>query len=133
MLDGRFSILPMSLYGLVVRRTFAAVSFMEILLYPMNLFIEHPYLALLPAFAFGAVYASLYRKRGAGPRRFVLLTAVVWVLYAIYEWRMSIWARTVTAPIRVDLLLIAPVLYFVTLIGLLASVTGFRRVADKGA
>ena len=100
---------------------------MEILFYPMNLFIEHPFLAMLPTLVFGAIYAALYRTPGAGPRRFVLMVAIVWALYTVYEWRMSVWEKTVTAPIRVDLLLIAPALYLVTAIGLMAAVIGFLR------
>ena len=106
---------------------------MEILFYPMNLFIAHPVMALLPALVSGAVYAALYRTPGAGPRRFALTAAMVWALYTVYEWRMSIWEKTVATPIRVDLLLSAPMLYLVTIIGVTATVIGFLRTARMDA
>ena len=55
--------------------------------------------------------------------------ALVWAGYAVYELAMSRWERTVVAPIRVDLLLLAPVLYVVTGNGLFALWGGLRRVS----
>ena len=100
---------------------------MEAFYYPISLFIERPYLAVLPALIFGFVYYRLYRSSAAGARRIVLTVAIIWLLYAIYEWKMYLWSQTVTAPIRVDMLLIAPVLYLATIAGLVACVFGFRH------
>jgi len=44
------------------------------------------------------------------------------MLYWLYESRMYEWSKTVVAPIRVDLLLIGPFLYLVTLLGIAAGV-----------
>ena len=63
-------------------------------------------------------------------RRIALTAAILWLLYAIYEWRMFLWSQTVSAPIRVDLLLIAPMLYLTTVAGLVASIVGFLRISS---
>ncbi len=51
----------------------------------------------------------------------LLAVVAVWIVYGIYETIMYFWMQTVIAPIRVDLLLIVPVLYLVTLVGLIAA------------
>jgi hypothetical protein len=48
-------------------------------------------------------------------------------MYLIYETRMYFWAKTVHAPIRVDLLIIAPVLYLLTIVGVVSWIVGWRR------
>lgn len=93
---------------------------------PMRLLVERPYLALLPAALFAAGYSA---ARPAAPR-FVLIVAGMWALYAVYETYMHHWARTVVAPIRVDLLLLAPLLYLLTLAGVIAWWRRPRRNHD---
>jgi hypothetical protein len=100
---------------------------MKMVYFPINWFIERPYLAILPVLIFGFCYLSLRSGSAKVARRIALTAAILWLLYAIYEWRMFLWSRTVSAPIRVDLLLIAPVLYLTTVAGLVASIVGFRR------
>jgi hypothetical protein len=92
---------------------------------PMRLLLERPYLALVPAFLFWLGYRRV-RPRAAG---WLLGPAVLWLLYAAYETYMFFWSRTVTAPIRIDLLLLAPVLYLATVVGLVA----WWRAARAGA
>jgi hypothetical protein len=91
---------------------------------PMRLFLERPYLALVPALAFGAGFRALRGRRGSG---WVLVAALLWGLYAAYETYMLHWSKTVVAPIRVDLLLLAPILYAVTVAGVAGWVVGARR------
>jgi hypothetical protein len=100
---------------------------MKMVCYPVNWFIERPYLAILPVLIFGFCYLGLRSGSAKIARRTALTAAILWLLYAIYEWRMFLWSRTVSAPIRVDLLLIAPVLYLTTVAGVVASIVGFRR------
>jgi hypothetical protein len=100
---------------------------MKTLYYPINWFIERPYLAILPVLIFGFCYFGLRSRSATVARRIALTAAILWLLYAIYEWRMFLWSKTVSAPIRIDLLLIAPVLYLTTVAGLVASIVGFRR------
>jgi hypothetical protein len=83
---------------------------------PMRLLLERPYLALVPALLFWLGYRAV---RPRAPRLLVGV-AVLWALYAAYETYMYFWSKTVTAPIRVDLLLLGPVLYIATGVGLVA-------------
>jgi len=83
---------------------------------PMILLIALPYLALVPALLFGRAYRASGRPRAKG----ALVAAILWALYGLYEGYMFFWSRTVVAPIRVDLLLLAPVLYLATATGILS-------------
>jgi hypothetical protein len=89
---------------------------------PMRLFLARPYLALVPALAFAAGFRALRGRRGAG---LLLSAAILWALYAAYETYMRHWSKTVVAPIRVDLLLLAPVLYA----AVAAALMGWWRAA----
>ena len=86
----------------------------------MSLFIEWPLLAAIPAL----LLLGLFRRSRP---RWTLYAAVAWLLYVPYElamrWR---WLCSGECNIRVDLLLIYPVLALLTLIGILAA---FRRQA----
>ena len=75
-------------------------------------FIEWPLAALVPAALLGAAYAV--RRR-----RFVLVVALLWLGYAIYESLMK--ARILCSGecnIRVDLLLISPLLWILTIVAI---------------
>ena len=126
---------------------------MEVLFLPITWCMEYPMLALLPSVAFGLGYLILRQKSGRDVvhpsarevrsfhlilrqkdvRRLLLIIAILWLLYALYETRMSLWSKTVKVPIRVDLLLIAPVLYLATVFGLIAFVLGFRRAQPSSS
>ena len=99
------------------------------LLRPMSCFVDRPLLALLPAGVFIGIWA-LVRAALRGRHRWIHIAlwsaASAWLLYAVYEWRMDQWERTVTAPIRVDMLLVAPILEFFSLVGLVAVWRGFQ-------
>jgi hypothetical protein len=103
---------------------------MKMVYYPINWFVERPYLAIFPVLIFGFCYFGLRSGAAKVARRIALTAAILWLLYAIYEWRMFLWSQTVSAPIRIDLLLIAPVLYLITAVGLVASILGFRRTSS---
>jgi len=98
----------------------------EALLYPINWFIERPYLAVFPALIFGLCFFGLRHSSSAAPRRNALAASILWLVYAIYEWRMQVWSETVSNPIRVDLMVIAPILYAGTAGGLFGLVVCFR-------
>lgn len=84
----------------------------------MSLFIERPLLAAVP----GLVLLGLYLL---ARRRWTLYAGVAWCLYAPYElamrWR---WLCSGECNIRVDLLVIYPVLVLMSLIGILAAARG---------
>lgn len=84
----------------------------------MSLFIEQPLLAVVPAL----VLLGLYRL---SRRPATAYAAAAWLLYAPYElamrWR---WLCSGECNIRVDLLLIYPVLALLSLIGIIAACRG---------
>ena len=87
-------------------------------------FSQWPLAALVPAALLGVAYA--FR-----PRRLALVTAVLWLGYAIYESLMK--ARVLCSGecnIRVDLLLISPLLWILTLASIVQLV---RRRRDGAA
>ena len=83
-------------------------------------------LTLVPAVLLGAAF---WRARRRGVRaRGLLLATVVWVLYAVYEGVMFFWAQRVVAPIRIDLIVLGPLMYVVTALGL---VSWWRTRSDR--
>jgi hypothetical protein len=81
-------------------------------------------LALVPA----AVFAALWRGSG---RRLAGWTALAWLLYAAYEYGMRRrWLCSGECNIRVDLLLIYPVLLMLSIAALVAVMRGRRRPGD---
>ena len=87
----------------------------------MDLLIAHPALALVPT----ALFFVLYRWSGT---RVVPGVAVAWLAYAIYEYGMyRRWLCTGECNIRVDLLLVYPVLVIVSLAGVVSAVRARRR------
>jgi hypothetical protein len=97
-------------------RTFAAIVFGT-----FTVFVALPLLALLPAAGFAALY-------WASGRRLVAAAAVLWCLYAFYELAMH--RRLLCSGecnIRVDLLLLYPVLWMVSLVALITGIVAIRR------
>ena len=74
------------------------------------MFVQKPFNILAVAAVFGAAYLALrFTSLGAGKHYSALLVPVVgWALYAAWEW-LVLW-KTPEANIRVDLMLIWPVL-----------------------
>ena len=81
----------------------------------MSMLIARPWLALIPAAAFGA----LYRR---GREKATLVATVTWALYAAYEYTIyRRWLCSGECNIRVDLLLLYPVLLAISLAALLMT------------
>jgi hypothetical protein len=87
---------------------------MEVLFLPFQVFQLFPVLAIVPALLMTVPLMVNRKAISAGPRKTVLFSSGLWLLYALWEYRVQIWAETETAPIRVDLLFIAPILLMVT-------------------
>jgi hypothetical protein len=84
----------------------------------VSLFIEWPLLAIVP----GVVFLGVYR---ASRRRWAAAAGIAWLLYAAYEMGMRLrWLCTGECNIRVDLLLIYPLLAFLSVA---AIVSALRR------
>ena len=87
---------------------------METLFLPFQIFQMIPALAVLPALAMAALMFTGDHAKPHRPTQLVVSCMVLWVAYAVWEYRVQVWAETQTAPIRVDLLLIAPFLIITT-------------------
>jgi hypothetical protein len=90
--------------------------------FPVALLTAFPLGALVPAGAFFAFFLK-FRGRTQTPdmKRAVFWTlaaGLVWLAYALYKLKMHQWSKTVVAPIRVDLLLLTPILYLFTIFGI---------------
>ena len=85
----------------------------NVIFLPFVGFIQWPLAALVPAALLGAGF--FFRKR-----RLALIAALLWLGYAIYESLMK--ARVLCSGecnIRVDLLLISPLLWILTLVAII--------------
>ena len=92
---------------------------------PFSFFISQPLLALLPA----ALFAVLYKASG---RRWAGAAAVLWFLYSFYEYGMHRrWLCSGECNIRVDLLLMYPLLWIVSLAALIVGIIALRRREPK--
>lgn len=81
----------------------------------MSLFIEWPLLAAVP----GVVFLALY---GATRRRLAAAAGLAWLLYAVYEMGMRLrWLCTGECNIRVDLLLIYPLLAILSVVAIASA------------
>jgi hypothetical protein len=87
----------------------------------LGIFVAQPWLALIPA----AAFLLLYRRSG---RRLVAATAVVWLLYAGYEYGMR--RRRLCSGecnIRVDLLLLYPALIVISVTAVVVAILALSR------
>jgi hypothetical protein len=91
---------------------------------PISIVVSAPGAALLPAGVFLSGWLISGRKAASSG---ALIAGIAWLMYTIYETRMHFWAKTVHAPIRVDLLIIAPVLYLLSMVGVVSWIVGWRR------
>jgi hypothetical protein len=81
----------------------------------LDLFVRWPLLALLP----GLLLLGVYR---VFPRRAALVAGLAWLVYAIYELGMQKrWLCFGECNIRVDLLLMFPVLAVISIAGIVAA------------
>lgn len=87
----------------------------------LSLFIVWPWLALIPAIAFGVMFVR--RRRGV-----IMLTALGWLAYFPYELAMKLRVLcTGECNIRVDLLLFYPLLFGLSVAALIA----YRKAGAK--
>ena len=96
----------------------------NLLVLPFVGFIQWPLAALAPAVLLGLAFFS-------NRKPLIAVTALLWLGYAIYEYLMKV--RVLCSGecnIRVDLLLIVPVLWILTIV---AVVQFFRRRRTDGA
>jgi glucan phosphoethanolaminetransferase (alkaline phosphatase superfamily) len=99
---------------------------LDILFGPVVVIHDRPVLAFLPALLF-ALLAWAMRGRARFPFVALAAASVLWTFFGVYETAMHEWEKTVTAPIRVDLLLLAPVLWLVTMTAVGAMLLSIAR------
>jgi hypothetical protein len=86
----------------------------------MSVFINYPLLALLPSL----VFAALFR---VSRRPLLVAVALLWMFYGLYEYAMQ--KRILCSgecDIRVDLLLIYPILVVASIVGLAVAGVSLR-------
>ena len=88
----------------------------------IGIFVALPWLALVPAAAFFLLHRI-------SPHRLVAVTALLWLCYGLYEYGMyRRWLCSGECNIRVDLLLIYPVL---VALSVAATFTAVRAIARR--
>jgi hypothetical protein len=91
----------------------------------MDLFVRTPLLALVPALLFLGAYRP--------PRRGALFAGIVWLSYAVYELGMQRrWLCSGECNIRVDLLLVYPLLAAISIAGIVAVARASRGEKPGG-
>lgn len=91
----------------------------------MAILIERPWAALAPAALFGLLHARVRVRWVAG-------SAILWLLYACYEFGMrQRWLCSGECNIRIDLLLIYPLLIIVSLAALVAGIRAMRKPLSR--
>jgi hypothetical protein len=86
----------------------------------MAIFTQYPWMAAV----IGVPLIGLGRARG---RRTAIVVGVIWLLYAVYETAMRLrWLCSGECNIRVDLLLIYPLLLAATLVGIVSLLRARR-------
>lgn len=95
---------------------------------PLDLY---PALALIPALAF-ALCALRQRRRGQRSGMWLAaIASLAWVGFSAYEAVLSRWAAGQVAPIRVDLLLVGPLLLLLSGLGVVGCLLRPPGRADR--
>jgi len=92
----------------------------------MAIFLSMPWLALVPGIAIAVV--ALFSHRGGFasgmPLKIQYATALLWIAYAGWE----VYCQSISANIRIDLLVIYPILFFASLISIIVWVIDLVRL-----
>ena len=97
------------------------MSLEDLVFQTFAVFIRWPLGAFVPAAAFGLAFA--WNRRGV-----TLAAAIAWVLYAV--WELLVYARITCrgdCNIRADLILLYPVLWMLSIAGVLGLLMGRKR------
>lgn len=101
---------------------------LELLFFPIVLMASLPGTAIIPGTIFAGLYIKKRNRISKLGRILTICVVLVWTIYGVYETWMYFWMKTVIAPIRVDLLLIVPILYLVTIVG---TITLIKRKGKR--
>lgn len=97
------------------------MSWQDVVFGTFAVFIRWPLAALIPATAFGLAFA--WNRRG-----FTLAAAIAWASYVV--WELLVYTRITCrgdCNIRADLILIAPLLWILSIAGVLGLLMGRKR------
>ena len=89
---------------------------MDILFFPIVVMIFIPGVALIPPAILTLLYLIRRSRISGFVRKISVSVIIIWAVYRVYETYMYYWMKTVIAPIRVDLLVITPILYMLTIV-----------------
>ena len=95
---------------------------LELLFFPIVLMASLPGTAIIPAVIFAVLYIKKRNRISKLGQIITIAVTLVWTIYGMYEAGMYFWMKKVIAPIRVDLLLISPILYLVTIVGIITLI-----------
>lgn len=101
---------------------------MGMILRPFAVFVQHPGRILLVAAIFLVIGLLIWNSRGRGTTRrdlALMIPAAAWGLYAV--WERALTRFSPEANIRVDLLVISPLLLAAIIIGTVSAVRGSPR------
>jgi hypothetical protein len=99
---------------------------MDIIFQLFAVFVQHPERSALIAVLFLVLWLLLRGGRGTTRRiQALLIPAAAWGLYAGWEWALTHWSPE--ANIRVDLLVIIPLLLLATIIGIIMALREFAH------
>lgn len=104
---------------------------MDFILRSFAVFVQHPERSALVAALFLVIWLVVWNSTGRGTRLqdlALLIPAVAWGLYAIWEWAVTSFSPE--ADIRVDMLLIVPLLILATIAGIVLALVGGARTAS---
>ena len=90
---------------------------LEFFYLPFMALIAVPPLAIVPSVLFGLCLRRHRARLTRSGTAWVVTAVLSWLVYTVYECAVWIWSQSVTAPIRVDLLVIAPMLYVLSFLG----------------
>ena len=87
---------------------------------PFAVFVGHPFRALIPVALFAGSIFSRWSRSAPQIRILLAVCGAAWLTFAIYEHKVSSATRLASIPIRVDMLLLSPLLYAPSIAGIVA-------------
>lgn len=103
---------------------------MELLVTMLRIFPFNPVTALLISLFFAS--GALNKRRTSTNRVTLTVAALIWAVYAAWEYYMLTWrSPTGDMAIRVDLVFLAPLLLIVATTGSIAFVSGYRKISSQ--
>ena len=104
---------------------------MNVILAPFSWTVEDPYLTLIPAMLLGACHFFGRRKFPTRSCGLFAVAAVFWILAGLYERWMILSGSYLKYNIRIDLVIICVLLYFLSIASVVAFFTVRRHPPNR--